>query len=97
MYLSLALHGHGTCVTPSVSGMPTECTQGTNASKTDRQAGLAGALLGSAVGGDGVVRVRSADRGEMVVLCIVRAVCSGGDVIGVYEPIRVFLSDDTTA
>ena len=30
MYLLSALHGHGTSWTPSVSGMPTECRQGTN-------------------------------------------------------------------
>ena len=29
MYLLSALHGHGTSSTPSVSGMPTECRQGT--------------------------------------------------------------------
>src|ERR1044072_24470 len=30
MYLFSALHGHETSSTPSVSGMPTECTHGTN-------------------------------------------------------------------
>src|SRR5712692_3068660 len=30
MYLFSALHGHGTSSTPSASGIPTECTQGTN-------------------------------------------------------------------
>ena len=30
MYLLSALHGHGTSSTPSSSGMPTECRQGTN-------------------------------------------------------------------
>ena len=29
MYFS-SLHGHGTSSTPSASGMPTECRQGTN-------------------------------------------------------------------
>ena len=30
MYLLSALHGHGTSSAPSPSGMPTECTHGTN-------------------------------------------------------------------
>jgi hypothetical protein len=30
MYLLSALHGHGTSSTPSASGIPTECRQGTN-------------------------------------------------------------------
>ena len=30
MYLLSALHGHGTSSTPSASGAPTECRQGTN-------------------------------------------------------------------
>jgi len=30
MYLFSALHGHGTSCTPSASGIPTECTHGTN-------------------------------------------------------------------
>ena len=30
MYLFSALHGQGTSSTPSASGMPTECRQGTN-------------------------------------------------------------------
>ena len=30
MYLSVLLHGHGTSAWPGSSGMPTECTHGTN-------------------------------------------------------------------
>ena len=34
MYLFSALHGHGTSSTPSVTGMPTECTHGTKDPQT---------------------------------------------------------------